>query len=51
MIFVILFSINVAGLALASVISQALAAAIVVRVLVHEQGLLRLDLYGLQYQF
>lgn len=47
LIFVIGFHMSVAGVALASVISQGLAAIMVVWILIHEQGILHLDLYDL----
>lgn len=47
LVFVIGFHMSVAGVALATIISQAVSAAMVVSLLVKEQGALRLDLHHL----
>lgn len=49
LIFVIVFSMDVAGVALATVIAQCLSAFLVVRCLCHEEGDIHLDLKALRF--
>ena len=48
LIFVIIFHLSVAGVALATIISQAISAVLVVRLLMKEEGPLKLDLKALR---
>ena len=48
LIFVICFSMGVAGVALATVISQAISAALVIRCLIRAEGVYRLELEGIR---
>ena len=47
--FVIVMNLDVAGVALATVISQCISAALVIRCLMKEQGAIRLDLHSLRF--
>ena len=50
LVFVILFKMDVAGVALATIISQTVSAALIVRCLVKEEGMIKLDLRSLKME-